>query len=118
MFPFCFEKLIGRSLDQSLSTTHGQSRIFLIVAQYCAESIWQADRQALRQQRQAGGWSVSLLKGYCSAWLSFAYWHTSFSLAEWAMDVRARWIKVGLWVHGLSRGGLKAAGEEMAGLRV
>lgn len=29
---------LQRSLDQSLSTTHGQSRIFIIVARYCAQA--------------------------------------------------------------------------------
>ena len=30
--------LTSRSLDASLATTHGQSRIFLIVARYCAKA--------------------------------------------------------------------------------
>jgi hypothetical protein len=29
---------LQRSLDQSLATTHGQSRIFVIVARYCAKA--------------------------------------------------------------------------------
>lgn len=29
---------LQRSLDQSLATTHGQSRIFIIVARYCAKA--------------------------------------------------------------------------------
>jgi aarF domain-containing kinase len=31
-------RLNDRSLDFSLATTHGQSRIFLIVARYCAKA--------------------------------------------------------------------------------
>jgi aarF domain-containing kinase len=37
-------------------------------------------------------------------------------MAERAMDLRARWVKMTMWVHGLTRGGLSAAGDEMAGL--
>jgi hypothetical protein len=33
---------LQRSLDQSLETTHGQSRIFVIVARYCAKAGKQA----------------------------------------------------------------------------
>jgi aarF domain-containing kinase len=29
---------LQRSLDQSLATTHGQSRIYVIIARYCAEA--------------------------------------------------------------------------------
>lgn len=29
---------LQRSLDQSLATTHGQSRVFVIVARYCAKA--------------------------------------------------------------------------------
>lgn len=33
------------------------------------------------------------------------------------MDARARMVKVGLWMHGLSKGGLEGATEQMAGLK-
>lgn len=32
------------------------------------------------------------------------------------MDMRARWIKIQLWVEGLRKGGLKGAEDHVAGL--
>lgn len=32
------------------------------------------------------------------------------------MDIRARFVKMELWLHGLATGGLKKAEAEMAGL--
>ncbi|RXK39195.1 Atypical/ABC1/ABC1-B protein kinase [Tremella mesenterica] len=109
---------LQRSLDQSLSTTHGQSRIFLIIAQYCAQAIYQSDLSLIRTSYNTNGLSFSLLEKYVSTIGSYMYWKTTFGLAEWLMDVRARWVKVGLWVHGLTRGGFRGAGLEMAGLSV
>jgi len=37
-------------------------------------------------------------------------------LVERAMDVRARFVKMQLWAHGLVTGGWKKAEAEMAGL--
>lgn len=33
------------------------------------------------------------------------------------MDIRARWVKISLYLHGLGKGGLKEAEDEAAGLR-
>ena len=39
-------------------------------------------------------------------------------MVEWGMDLRARAVKLCLWVNGLSKGGLSSAAAEMAGLRL
>jgi hypothetical protein len=40
-----------------------------------------------------------------------------FGTLELGMDVGARIRKVGLWLDGFRKGGLKAAAHEMAGLK-
>ncbi|GFZ47956.1 ABC1 family protein MCP2 homolog [Saitozyma sp. JCM 24511] len=107
---------LQRSLDQSLATTHGQSRIYVIIARYCAEAVWQADKLDFRRSLRTDGFSLRLFSSYISSFLSYVYWETSFGMAERAMDMRARWVKMTMWLHGLTRGGLSAAEDEMAGL--
>ena len=47
---------------------------------------------------------------------SYLYWSTVLGLTEWGMDLRAKGVMIGLWMRGLSRGGLTGAETEMAGL--
>ncbi|ODN79431.1 hypothetical protein L202_03415 [Cryptococcus amylolentus CBS 6039] len=107
---------LQRSLDQSLHTTHGQSRVFVIVAQYCAKSIWQGDCATFKRSLSVEGFSFKALRSFLGAFFNYAYWNTSLSIVEMALDMRARSVKVGLWLDGLGKGGLKAAEDEMAGL--
>ncbi|WVF69595.1 hypothetical protein IAT40_004373 [Kwoniella sp. CBS 6097] len=107
---------LQRSLDQSLATTHGQSRIFVIVARYCADAIWQADLQSFRASWSSSGLSFSLIRSLIKSAFDYTYWNTTLGVVEWGMDVRARWIKIALWMHGLGKGGFKAAEDEAAGL--
>lgn len=103
---------LQRSLDLSLATTHGPSRIFVIVARYCTQAVWRDD---LAQFRTNGLSVASLRSLVCSFW-AYAYWNTALGLAERLMDVRARMIKIRLWIDGLRKGGLSAAANEAAGL--
>ncbi|OCF33849.1 Atypical/ABC1/ABC1-B protein kinase [Kwoniella heveanensis BCC8398] len=107
---------LQRSLDQSLATTHGQSRIFVIVARYCADAIWQADLQSFKSSWSTSGLSFSLIRSLLKSAFDYTYWNTTLGVVEWGMDVRARWVKIALWLHGLGKGGLKAAEDEAAGL--
>lgn len=107
---------LQRSLDQSLATTHGQSRVFVIVARYCAKAIWQADYANFRKSLSTQGFSVSLFKSFINSFFDYAYWNTTLGLVELGLDARARSIKIVLWFDGLVKGGLKAAEAEMAGL--
>ncbi|ORX34080.1 ABC1 family-domain-containing protein [Kockovaella imperatae] len=107
---------LQRSLDQSLATTHGQSRIFLIVARYCADAVWRDDLIRIRQAWRRTGFTLNLVSNFVSAFWSHAYWSMTLGVAEWGMDVRARIVKMGLWIHGLQQGGLAKAREQAAGL--
>jgi len=123
-----------RSLDESLATTHGSSRVFVIIARYCAEAceslfltlvatltvhpVWQGDVLNFQNARRTSGLSFQLLTSFAEAFLSFAYWRITLGAAEWAMDMRARAVKMRLWAEGLGKGGLTAAQAEMAGLAI
>ncbi|RSH82676.1 uncharacterized protein EHS24_007670 [Apiotrichum porosum] len=108
---------LQRSLDYSLSTTHGQHRVYIIIGRYCATSVWQADKLNLRRAYEATGLSLSLFKDLAKSWFTYTYYNTFFGVIELGMDVGARVRKVGLWVHGLRMGGFDAAFQEMAGLK-
>nr|XP_019046934.1 Atypical/ABC1/ABC1-B protein kinase [Kwoniella bestiolae CBS 10118]OCF25864.1 Atypical/ABC1/ABC1-B protein kinase [Kwoniella bestiolae CBS 10118] len=108
---------LQRSLDQSLATTHGQNRVFVIVARYCAEAVWQSDIKSLRESLSQTGLSFSVLRRFASAIWDYTYWSTTLGIVEYGMDMRARWVKITLWIHGLGKGGLKEAEDEAAGLR-
>ncbi|OCF77156.1 hypothetical protein I204_02868 [Kwoniella mangroviensis CBS 8886] len=108
---------LQRSLDQSLATTHGHNRVFVIVARYCAKAVWQADIKSIRQSLSNTGLSFSILRRFVSSLWDYTYWNTTLGIVEYGMDIRARWVKIALWMHGLGKGGLKEAEEEAAGLR-
>lgn len=127
---------LQRSLDQSLATTHGQSRVFIIVARYCAkagtspaffptliyladiltQTVWQADYADFRKTLSTSGFSLDLFKNFIGSFFDYAYWNATLGLVELGLDARARSIKIALWFDGLAKGGLKAAEAEMAGL--
>lgn len=127
---------LQRSLDQSLATTHGQSRVFIIVARYCAkagtspaffptliyladiltQTVWQADYADFRKTLSTSGFSLDLFKNFIGSFFDYAYWNATLGLVELGLDARARSIKIALWFDGLVKGGLKAAEAEMAGL--
>ena len=107
---------LQRSLDNSLATTHGQSRIFLIVARYCDDAVWRADLQGFRDSWRSSGLSLRLVTSFVTSFVSHIYWSTALGVAEWGMDVRAKAVKVGMWVHGMSTGGWAMARNEAAGL--
>jgi aarF domain-containing kinase len=103
---------LQRSLDQSLATTHGQSRIFVIVARYCAKAVWDSDYSTFRSTHL----SFRSFTAFIGSWWNYAYWTTTLRIVEMGMDTRARMVKMGLWVKGLSNGGLSVANASAAGL--
>ncbi|KAL7422830.1 hypothetical protein Q5752_002126 [Cryptotrichosporon argae] len=108
---------LQRSLDFSLATTHGDARVFLIVGQYCAKAVFQSEVANFRAALGHAGLSFALVRGFAASCLAYAYRAAVLGTVEWGMDVRARLVKLRLWIKGLEKGGLRAAGDEMAGLR-
>jgi aarF domain-containing kinase len=80
--------------------------------------VWQDDVHKLRQSLHATGLSLSWISSLASSFSSYAYWNLGLGLIERGLDVRARLIKMNLWMHGLITGGLRKAEAEMAGLAV
>ncbi|ORY20838.1 ABC1 family-domain-containing protein [Naematelia encephala] len=109
---------LQRSLDQSLATTHGQSRVFLIVAQYCAKAIWQSDVAEFKSKLRSRGLSFHIFEDILGSWYTYTYWTMTLGIVELGMDLRARAVKVGLWVEGLTKAGWRGAADHMAGLAV
>lgn len=104
------------ALDNSLHTTHGPTRIFLIVAHYCNLSIYLADRATLSHTYRTSGFSFSLLRQSMSSWWRFEVWSWSLGAAEAWEDVKARVAKGRLWARGVRTKGWAKAWEVQAGL--
>jgi aarF domain-containing kinase len=128
---------LQRSLDASLATTHGQYRVYIIIGEFCAKAgkfkhkskpqspqlptdgtVWQNAVADFKREWRTHGLSAHLFTNLARAWLARAYYDAFFGTLELGMDFTARIRKVGLWVHGFRKGGLQAAAQEMAGLRV
>jgi len=58
------------------------------------------------------------MSSFASAFSSYVYWNLGLGVIERGMDIRARFVKMELWLHGLVTGGLEKAEAEMAGLVV
>jgi len=124
---------LQRSLDYSLATTHGQYRVYVIIGHYCSMAgelsspsvdhqltspVWQAAVSDFKRKWNTDGFSFGLVSQLVKSWLSCAYYDAFFGTLEMGMDIGARIRKVGLWVDGFRKGGLQAAAQEMAGLKV
>lgn len=109
---------LTRGLDVSLATTHGPSRVFVIVARACSYAVWEDDKLQLSQRLRREGLSWGIASSFLRGWLSFHYYFTGLRLIEFGMDARAKLIKIGLWVDGLRQGGWQGAFRAAAGLQV
>ncbi|KAJ9122261.1 hypothetical protein QFC22_001681 [Naganishia vaughanmartiniae] len=108
---------LQRALDLSLATTHGASRIFLIVARFCAFAVHEDDQQILRERRAKEGLTTDWIVDYVKEWYHFEVFYNGLRIVEWGMDARARAVKVLLWLKGLRERGWEGAFEVSAGLQ-
>lgn len=108
----------NRALDNSLHTTHGPSRIFLIVAHYCNLSIYISDLSLLSHTYRTSGLSFSLVRQSLSVWWRFELWNVSLGAAAVWADMSAKVMKWRLFARGMRKEGWKRAWEEQAGLAV
>lgn len=106
---------LTRALDSSLQTTHGVSRIFLIVAHYCARAIYDA-----RLNDLAADYNTWLSPGYIwqsmAAWVAYQRWNFGLWIVELGSDIKADAIKAqsawhALWRASVSRRSQKPSNE-------
>ncbi|KAG8963093.1 hypothetical protein FRC03_003458 [Tulasnella sp. 419] len=109
---------LTRNLDNSLATTHPRSRIFLIIARYCALAVWLDERKAIFDEWRFTGPTWSSLGSYFSKWWSFHKLNDGIRLVEFAMDTQAQIVMMGAWLRGLWRRGFVGASRAAAGLEV
>lgn len=107
---------LQRSLDISLATTHGPSRIFIIVARFCAYSAWQDDRQQLYSIFKSEGISLGLISSWFEDWWQYQRYYNGLRVVEWTLDTRASMVKLLLWLKGFREKGWHGAFDEAAGL--
>ena len=81
-------------------------------------TVWRDDLDRIGQSLRHDGLTFSLLMRFTSAFGAYLYWNIGLGLVERGMDMRARMVKVGLWVHGLTHGGLRQAEASATGLTV
>ncbi|KZT57755.1 ABC1-domain-containing protein [Calocera cornea HHB12733] len=106
---------LTRNLDQALCTTHGETRIFVIVARYCGLAVWQSELSALQSRWRTQGLSFSLVGSLVESWTRYHVVWNGLWFAEIAMDCRAGAVRVFRWVSNLSRG-LDSANQAAAGI--
>lgn len=109
---------LTRSLDQSLATTHGSSRVFVIVARYCSLAVWRDDLRLFKERYAREGLNMRLAEAFLSSWLQFQWFYSGLRIVEWGMDARARLIKMGLFLEGFYKKGWSGAVDLSAGLSV
>ena len=80
--------------------------------------MWQHDVEDLRHEYAAHGLSFSLVRHFFSSLVTYTRYRMFFGTIEMGMDVRARLVKVGLWLNGFVKGGFHAAELQAAGLTV
>ncbi|KZO98931.1 ABC1-domain-containing protein [Calocera viscosa TUFC12733] len=106
---------LTRNLDQALCTTHGETRIFIIVARYCGLAVWQSELSAFHERWKTSGLSLSLVGSLVESWARYHVVWNGLWFAEVAMDCRAGAVRVFRWVSNLSRG-LESANQAAAGI--
>ncbi|KAJ3575126.1 hypothetical protein NP233_g1307 [Leucocoprinus birnbaumii] len=110
---------LTRNLDNALSTTHSNIRIFLITAKYCAYAIWEDERKHIIDSiRVRGLLSIGLFRDYFTAWWRYESSYLKFLLYETLLDLRALNVKAKAWFRGLRARGLAGAHDAAAGLPV
>ncbi|KIY73026.1 ABC1-domain-containing protein [Cylindrobasidium torrendii FP15055 ss-10] len=106
-----------RGLDSALATTHGEIRIFLIMAKYCAVAVWRDDRnRIIDTMRSKGLFSITLLKDYFGSWWRYQKRYASMALIEVVLDTQARIVVTKAWFRGLMTTGLSGARLAASGL--
>ncbi|KAJ9108246.1 hypothetical protein QFC19_002494 [Naganishia cerealis] len=108
---------LQRALDISLATTHGASRVFIIVARFCAFAVHEEDQRLLLERRAKQGLTTDWIVDYIKEWYNFQVFYNGLRIVEWGMDARARAVKVLLWLKGLRERGWEGAFEVSAGLQ-
>lgn len=78
--------------------------------------VWRDDLNALGVVIRRDGLTIKSIGSFLSSFASYAYWNLGLGLVERGMDMRARLIKMNLWLHGFAVGGIKRAEAQMAGL--
>ncbi|CAE6472881.1 unnamed protein product [Rhizoctonia solani] len=96
---------LTRNLDQALTTTHSEARVFVIMARYCSRAVWEDARKHL-------GYSFELF----GHWLAYIAVNKGLRIVEWYMDTRGRIVTNLAWARGLVRHGRRAAFRAAAGL--
>lgn len=115
---------LTRAVDASLHTTHGASRTFLIVAQFCNRAIYEEDISAV----PSISFSPLHLSTYSSLghfftmgriWWRYQSWRVSLGVVEWTRDRSAELAESRLWWSGLwKEGTLEGARATAAGIVV
>jgi len=107
---------LTRSLDHALATTHGDIRIFLVAATYCARAVFWDDLSSLaREVRERGVLAPSAVSRYFGilwryerTWLPLTFYGAMLDTMAWWRKTRA-WMS-GLWMRGFEGAHMAAAG--------
>ena len=88
------------------------------MARYCSLAVWHNDYQQFTDSLRTEGLRLSPFIRLVKSWIGFHLVYDTLRVAEWTSDLRAQVVKSRAWLHGLRRGGFRAAHDQAAGLIV
>ncbi|TIB57611.1 hypothetical protein E3P78_04151 [Wallemia ichthyophaga] len=107
---------LTRHLDTSLHTTHGPTRVFLIIGQYCEKSNHRATLKDISRRWSETGVSLSIFWSYLKEYLRHVRTSVAFSTLAGLQDVKATYVIWSKWLHALYARGFDGASKVAAGI--
>jgi aarF domain-containing kinase len=86
--------------------------------QWLTRIAWQDDLNTLNRAIRRDGLSFGIIVSFFRCFAAYAYWNLGLGVVEKGLDIRARLVKMNLYMNGLIKGGFERAQAEMAGLSV
>ncbi|TIA87990.1 hypothetical protein E3P99_02851 [Wallemia hederae] len=107
---------LTRHLDTSLHTTHGPTRVFLIIGQYCERSNHRATLAEIASRWSNNGASVAILWSYLTEYLRHFKTSIAFSTLAGLQDVKSNLVIWSKWSYALCAHGFEGASKVAAGI--
>ncbi|TIB93814.1 ABC1-domain-containing protein [Wallemia mellicola] len=107
---------LTRHLDTSLHTTHGSTRVFLIIGQYCEKSNHRATLQEISRRWTENGVSINLFWSYLKEYLRHFRSSITFSTLAGLQDLKSALVIWSTWSYALYARGFEGASKVAAGI--
>ena len=107
---------LTRHLDSSLHTTHGSTRVFLIIGKYCEASSHRATLSEISNRYSHNGLSINILWSYFKEYVRHFKSNITFSTIAGLQDLKSTFVIWGTWTYALCSKGFEGASIVAAGI--